>query len=60
MNTTSTQQTARCLKTVVERGTRQIKDSIADKTKEIELGNSMQGQLPHNLDENLVDIEQSY
>jgi len=28
-------QTVRCLKTAVQRGTRQIKDSIAEKTKEI-------------------------
>jgi len=28
-------QTASCLKTVVQRGKRQVKNSIADKTKEV-------------------------
>jgi hypothetical protein len=42
------------------RGTRQIKDSIAEKTKERWPGRRMHGQLPHNLDEKMVDNEQSY
>jgi hypothetical protein len=56
-------QTARCLKTEVETGTRQIKDSIAEKTKEIWERKRMHGQLPRNLDEKLVDMvdnEQSH
>ena len=35
-------------------------DSIAEKTKEIWHGKGMYGQFPRNLDEKLVDIEQSY
>jgi len=34
-------------------------DSIAEKTKERFHGKRMHGQLPRNLDEKLVDIEQS-
>jgi hypothetical protein len=49
-------QTARRLK----RGTRQINDSIAEKTKERWREKNMHGQCPRNLDENLVDNEQSY
>jgi len=37
-----------------------MKDSIAEKTKERWHGERMHGQLPCNLDEKLVDIEQSY
>jgi len=37
-----------------------MKDRIAEKTKEIWHGKGMHGQLPRNLDEKLVDIEQSY
>ena len=37
-----------------------MKDSIAEKTKERWHGKRMHGQLPRNLDEKLVDIEQSY
>jgi hypothetical protein len=37
-----------------------MKDSIAEKTKERWHGKRMHGQLPHSLDEKLVDIEQSY
>ena len=37
-----------------------MKDSIAQKTKERWHGKRMHGQLPLNLDEKLVDIEQSY
>jgi len=53
-------QTARRLKTEVHRGTRQIKDSIAEKTKEGRREKRMYGQLPRNLDEKLVDNKQSY
>ena len=48
------------LKTEVQRGTRQIKESIAETTKERWRGNRIHGQLPCNLDDKLVDIEQSY
>ena len=37
-----------------------MKDTIVEKTKERWHGKRMHGQLPRNLDENLVDIEQSY
>ena len=53
-------QAARCLKTEVQKETRKMKDSIAEKTKQKWHGKRMHGQLPHNLDEKLVDIEQSY
>ena len=53
-------QTARCLKTEVQKETRKMKDSITEKTKERWHGKRMHGQLPRNLDEKLVDIEQSY
>ena len=53
-------QTARCLKAEVQKETRKMKDSIAEKIKERWHGKRMHGQLPHNLDEKLVDIEQSY
>jgi hypothetical protein len=53
-------QTARYLKTEVQRETRKMKDSIAEKTKERRHGKRMHGQLPRSLDEKLVDIEQSY
>jgi len=46
-------QRARHLKTEVQRETRKLKDSTAEKTQE-------RSQLPCNLDEKLVDIEQSY
>ena len=52
-------QTARCLKTEVQKETRKM-DSTAEKTKERWYGKRMHGQLPRNLDEKLVDIEQSY
>ena len=52
-------QTARCLKTEVQKETRKM-DTIVEKTKERWHGKSMRGQLPRNLDEKLVDIEQSY
>jgi predicted RNA-binding protein with PIN domain len=53
-------QTARCLRTEVQRETRNMKDNIVEKTKERWHGKRMDGQLPRNLDEKLVDIEQSY
>ena len=53
-------QTTRCLKTEVQKEMRKMKDSIAEKTKERWHGKRMHGQLPRNLDEKLVDIEQSY
>jgi len=37
-----------------------MKDSTAEKTKERWRGKRMHGQLPRNLDEGLVDMEQSY
>ena len=52
-------ETARCLKTEVQRETRKL-DSIAEKTKERWHGKRMHGQLPRNLDEKLLDIEQSH
>jgi len=53
-------QTARCLKTEVQKETRIMKDNTAEKTKERWHGKRMHGQLPRNLDEKLVDNEQSY
>ena len=51
---------ARCLKTEVQKETRKMKDSIAEKIKESWHGKRMHGQLPRNLDEKLVDTEQSH
>jgi len=53
-------QTARYLKTEVQRETSKMKDSIEEKTKERWHGKRMHGQLPRSLEEKLVDIEQSY
>jgi len=53
-------QTARYLKTKVQRETRKMKESIVEKTKERWQGKRLHGQLPRSLDEKLVDIEQSY
>jgi len=53
-------QTARCLKTEVQKETRKMEDNIAEKTEERWHGKRMRGQLPRNLDEKLVDFEQSY
>ena len=53
-------QTARCLKTEVQKETRKMKGNITEKTKERWQGKRMHGKLPRNLDEKLVDIEQSY
>ena len=52
-------QTARFLKTEVQKETRKM-DSIAEKTRERWHAKRIHGQLPRNLDEKLVDIEQSY
>jgi len=51
-------QTARCLKTEVQRETWKIKN-IAEKTNERWQRKRMHGQLPRNKDEKLVDTEQS-
>ena len=48
-------QRARCLKTEVQKETINVKDSIAEKTKERWQGKRMHGQLPRNL---AGDIEQ--
>jgi len=53
-------ETARCLKMEVQSETRKMKGSTAERTKERWHGNRMHEQLPRNLDEKLVDIEQSY
>ena len=53
-------QRARCLKTQIQKETRKVKDSIADKTKGKWQGKRMHGQFPCNLDEKLVDAQQSY
>jgi len=48
------------MKTEVQKETRKMKDSITKKTKERWHRKRMHGQLPRNLDEKMVDIEQSY
>jgi len=53
-------QAARCMKTEVQKETGKLKDSIAEKTKERWQGKRLHGQLPRNLDEKLVDTEESY
>jgi IS30 family transposase len=53
-------QAARRLKTELERGTRQINENVAENTKEKWLGKMMLGQFSRDLDEKLVDNEQSY
>ena len=53
-------QAARCMKTEVQKETGKLKDSIAEKTKERWQGKKLHGQLPRNLDEKLVDTEESY
>ena len=53
-------QMARCLKTEVQKETRKMKDSIAEKIKERWHGKRMHGKLPRNLDEKLVYTEQSH
>ena len=59
-NDSAVLQAARCLKTEVQKERRKIKESIVGKTKERWQGKRMHGQFPRNLDEKLVDIEQSY
>jgi len=49
-------QRASCLKTEVQRETRKMKDSVAEKTKVRWHGKRMHGQLPRNWDEKLMDI----
>jgi hypothetical protein len=53
-------QTARSLKRELQNRTRLIEDSITEKTKERWRGKRMHGQFPCNLDEKLLDNEQSY
>jgi hypothetical protein len=53
-------QTARYIKTEVQRETRKLKNSITEKTKEKWHGKRMHGQWPRSLDEKLMDVEQSY
>jgi hypothetical protein len=53
-------QNARNLKETLQKGTRQIKDIITEKTKERRQGRIMHGQFPRSLDEKLVGNEQSY
>jgi IS30 family transposase len=53
-------KTARNTTRELQRGTRQIKDLIAEEIKEMWQGKRMQGQFPRNLLEKLVDNEQSY
>jgi hypothetical protein len=53
-------KTARYLKTEVQRETRKMKESIAEKTEERWHGKRMHRQLPRSLDKKLADIEQSY
>jgi hypothetical protein len=52
--------TARSLKGELQEGTRQTKDSIAEKTNEKWRGKRMHGQFPRNLEEKLVNNEQLY
>ena len=52
-------QTARHLKTELQRGTRRMKDNMAEKTKERWRGKRMHKQFPCNLDEKLMDNEES-
>jgi hypothetical protein len=53
-------QTARSFRTELQKGTRQIKDSIAEETIERWWGKRTHGQFPRSKDEKLVDNEQSY
>jgi hypothetical protein len=59
-NDSAVLQTARYIQTEVQRETRKMKDSIAEKTKERWHGKRLYGQLPRSLNEKLVDTEQSY
>jgi len=53
-------QTARSLKRELQKRVRGIKDSTEEKTKEILRGKKFRRQFAHNLEEKLVDNEQSY
>jgi IS30 family transposase len=53
-------QTDRSLRTELQKRTRQIKESVAEKAKEKWRRKRMHGQYPRSLDEKLVDNEQSY
>jgi len=53
-------QTARCLTTEVQKETRKMKDSIVEKTKGRWHRKRVHGQWSRNLDEKVVDNEQSY
>ena len=53
-------QTAGSLRTELQRGTRQIQDSISEKTNERWRVKKMHGQMPSNLDEKLAVNGQSY
>jgi len=53
-------QTARYLKTEVQKERRKNEGQHSGETKERWQGKRMHGQLPHKLDEKLVDIERSY
>jgi len=53
-------QIARCHMAEVQREKLKMKTSIAEKTKERWQEKRMHGQLPRNLNEKLMDIEQSY
>ena len=48
------------MKTEVQKETGKLKESIAEKTKERWQGKKLHGQLPRNLDEKLVDTDESY
>ena len=50
----------RSLRKELERGTRQIKDSTTQNTKEGWRGKRMHVQFPYKLDKKLMDNEQSY
>jgi IS30 family transposase len=51
---------ARSRRTELQRGTRQIRDSVAEKIKERWRVKKMHGQMSSNLDEKLAVNEQSY
>jgi ubiquinone biosynthesis protein UbiJ len=60
INNSAMVRTARSLKRELQKGTRQIRDSIAEKTKERWWEKRMHGQFPCNLDEKPVDNEQTH
>jgi hypothetical protein len=53
-------QRARSLKRELQRRIREVKDSAEEKTKGILRGKKFRRQFAHNLEEKLVDNEQSY